>query len=905
MDNEIFPVGFTVYRNDRSSRGGGVLVAVKDKIPSHRIPTPPSLEVIAVELGYPCNVTLCTVYVPPSSSSEYHNILHDFMAFLCSKDRQLVFIGDFNYPDICWPTLTASSESSNLFCDLVFRYNLTQQVECPTHNRGNTLDLIIAKDEVVSNIVVHSEANSLQSDHYSLTFSVSVCKELECGRKSKLVFDYQKADWVGLCDYLLDSDLESCYEFDDVELIWATIKLTIIPAMDIFIPKVWLKKHEHPHWFTPGLRHLANTVGTLRRKCDKKSTTTMQAKLSKVEVLYNDAAKHVKAEYERSLINKLAKNGSGLYKYIGFLRKGGSIPPIMSFETELASNDQEKATLFNTYFHSVFTTSSFKLPPDDLMPTAVRECADLLITEQVLASLDPSKAMGLDGLGPRLLKFCALALYKPLHHLFVTSLQKHVIPKEWKLHSISPIYKAGDRHLIKNYRPISLLSTTSKVLERLVYNKCYDFLESSLSHAQFGFRKSHSTVQQLLLFYQHVFEPGNTSSQCDVIFLDFAKAFDSVPHQELLFKLRKLGVTGDIWLWLEEYLSERMQCVCIGYSRSQLLPVVSGVPQGSILGPLLFLSYINDLPEVIAHSFFLMFADDAKCMKIITGKEDAVLLQEDLDSLCEWSVEWKLKFKESKCALMKLCRYEVHSSEYNMNSSKISIETMHRDLGVVISADKTWNGHIDHIVARAYKVLGVLRRAFSNTESAEVKRTLYLTLVRSQLIYCSQIWRPHLITDIKKLEQVQRRATKFILNDYVLSYRERLIQLEMLPLMYTLEMNDILFFVKNLKQNPHHFKILDYVQFCDRNTRSGTFGKLKVPFCSTNVSKHFYFNRLPTLWNSLRTPDITKSVESIKQELELQLKHHFMKEFDSFIPCTFHYMCPCAKSMKSPRLPTF
>ena len=210
-------------------------------------------------------------------------------------------------------------------------------------------------------------------------------------------------------------------------------------------------------------------------------------------------------------------------------------------------------------------------------------------------------------------------------------------------HSISPIHKSGDRELVSNYRPISLLSSTSKVLECLIFSKCYTFLERFLTPAQFGSRKGHSTVQQLLLFYDHVME---SSTQCDIIFLDFAKAFDSVPHQELLLKLRNLGITGKIWLWLQEYLTGRVQCVCMGTARSNLLPVLSGVPQGSILGPLLFLAYINDLPEVVKHSLLLLFADDAKCLKRITDSEDSYLLQEDLNSLQQWSNSWKLIFKE-------------------------------------------------------------------------------------------------------------------------------------------------------------------------------------------------------------------------------------------------------------------
>ena len=202
------------------------------------------------------------------------------------------------------------------------------------------------------------------------------------------------------------------------------------------------------------------------------------------------------------------------------------------------------------------------------------------------------------------------------------------IPKiSSRTHLIKPIFKTGDRCSVRNYRPISLLSVVSKVLEKLVYNNIVNFLTNSISVSQFGFLRGRSSLQQLLVFFNIVL---SSASQIDVIYLDFRKAFDSVAHNELLFKLWKFGIIGNIWFWLRAYLSNRVQYVSIGQSTSPSLPVVSGVPQGSILSPVLFLIFVNDLPSIFSCSKVLLFADDAKCIMPIYSLQDCLNLQCDL-----------------------------------------------------------------------------------------------------------------------------------------------------------------------------------------------------------------------------------------------------------------------------------
>ena len=215
---------------------------------------------------------------------------------------------------------------------------------------------------------------------------------------------------------------------------------------------------------------------------------------------------------------------------------------------------------------------------------------------------------------------------------------------------IIPIPKKGDLTSIRNYIPISLLSILSKLLEKLIYDQVITFIRPNLSKKQFGFLKNRSSLSQLLVSYSEIFNLMDRKAGSDVIYLDFSKAFDSVPHQELLYKLWQMGITGPLWHWFKSYLSNHQHCVSIGGKSSKLLPVISGVPQGCILGPMLFIIYVNDLTVNINHSSsYNIFADDTKLIKHVYTGEDLVSLQEDINHLVAWCSKWKLSLNPSKC----------------------------------------------------------------------------------------------------------------------------------------------------------------------------------------------------------------------------------------------------------------
>uniref|UniRef100_A0A1X7TJ20 Reverse transcriptase domain-containing protein n=1 Tax=Amphimedon queenslandica TaxID=400682 RepID=A0A1X7TJ20_AMPQE len=388
---------------------------------------------------------------------------------------------------------------------------------------------------------------------------------------------------------------------------------------------------------------------------------------------------------------------------------------------------------------------------------------------------------------------------------------------------------------------------------------------------QFGFLKNSSTVQQLLAHLYGIVNSLTNHVQSDVVYLDIRKAFDSVSHNGLLLKLWSAGVCGLPWQLIRSYLYGRKQCVRVGSSFSSLLDVTSGVPQGSILGPLLFLLSINDLSCIPIYSSVLLFADDSKCRRAIRSIEDCQLLQADLDSFCEWSLSSSLRFNNSKSFVVRFHppRTNPYVFHYSLDGGSIMNRAVCKDLGVLFSSSLSWSPQVKAVLKKAYGVLWMLKHVFPcTTTTTAVKRKLYLTLVIPILTYCCQVWRPSLIKDIVALELLQRRATKYILNDFVSDYKTRLLHLKLLPLSYQLELVEITFFISQLRSRTSHFDILDYFSFSSASTRFGTSSRLVHSSYIPLSARHTFFHRFPRLWNSLPPIDLSLSLSSIKVKIK-------------------------------------
>ena len=345
-------------------------------------------------------------------------------------------MGDFNLPDINWNTLSSTSQLSNVFCDLVFKLNLSQLVDMPTHNQGNILDLIFTNDEeLFHTITVHPhEAFPLCSDHYPITFDISHGASLpKQFNTCQYVYDYTKANYEGLNSCILDSNISHCFNSQNIGTVWTIIKTAVFKAMSANIPKFRLRAHQYPKWFSPELRHELKCLHTLRKKFKHSPTPHNLDRLNHAEAQFQLNIDSTKSNYEANLIHSFAyHNNSKIYEYIRSIAKTKNIPTLLYLNSSIATTDADKALLYNEYFYSVYANSSSTLPDMNTITSDVEPLQSFDISEfdvyNALINLDPNKAQGIDGIGPKFLKYCAESLVQPLCHLFNLSLSSSVIP---------------------------------------------------------------------------------------------------------------------------------------------------------------------------------------------------------------------------------------------------------------------------------------------------------------------------------------------------------------------------------------------------------------------------------------------------------------------------------------------
>ncbi len=361
------------------------------------------------------------------------------------------------------------------------------------------------------------------------------------------------------------------------------------------------------------------------------------------------------------------------------------------------------------------------------------------------------------------LKRLAKVIAEPLAIIFQMSFDFGELPLDWKIALLNLLFKKGTKSLKENYRPISLTSFSCKLMEQLVKEELLVFFHIILSRFQHGFKAKSSTITQLLETFNEWTLALKDKFLIDVIYLDFAKAFDTVSHQKLLYKLEKYGVSGKFLKWIKEFLVGREIKVVINNSVSKSFPVRSSVPQGSVLGPFLFLVYINDIVDCVKFSQIRLFADDIKLFVKSSSKDyhiQTLRLQQDLDRIHSWSQDWQLQLSNHKCEVLHI---RNHSKElickYKLGNNVLATTELVRDLGVYISHDLKFSKHCEITAKKAMRVTSLIFRTFNSNSRNNFLRA-YKSYVRPILEYASAVWNPYLQNDINILEKVQQNFTR-------------------------------------------------------------------------------------------------------------------------------------------------
>lgn len=494
--------------------------------------------------------------------------------------------------------------------------------------------------------------------------------------------------------------------------------------------------------------------------------------LERLNNIANLSKRLIRRDYKKFIDSHICQNlnegnSKPLFHLISKSLKGENCSKITQLYN--CKNNDEMAMSFAMSFKSVFTMDDGYTPPvlNHAPDTVTPSQANIDICEQgvlaILRSLNHRKGTGPDNLGPALLKFMAEYIAPILTLIFRHSINTGCVPKDWKCATVVPVHKKGDRQAPLNYRPISLTSVSSKLLEHIIAHEIRQFLDTHdiLSECQHGFRQKHSCESQLIHTVSDLTGFHNNSTQVDVLVLDFSKAFDTVSHQKLIHKLKSYGLNPNLVAWIQDWLSCRTFSVLVNGCLSPPTRVTSGVPQGSVLGPLLFLLYINDLPEVLncPETSIRLFADDAILYRPITNVSDCLALQDQLTRVTVWAGTWQLQFNVNKCTSTSMCPTNTDFT-YSHGAAPLRATDSFIYLGVCVCSSLSFNNHINNTIRKANSTLFMLMRALKGASSL-AKRTAYFSVCLPLMEYASEIWNPDLGYLIQDIEKVNRKAFRW------------------------------------------------------------------------------------------------------------------------------------------------
>ena len=608
------------------------------------------------------------------------------------------------------------------------------------------------------------------SDHFLVSVNLPLVTTAKGNQDHSCIRLFHKTDLGGFRDEIDKLHKVVAHEIDegcDINTVWATFRDGLLHCVTKYVP-VKHKRVRSPHepmWFNLSAKQACSKQRKLYMRFIKTGDPIHKSMYKSLRKINKKLFRKLKQEYHMKTMYAPFLNGNTrpFFKHVKNLR--GSTNTINSIKTLDGSKSDARDTIastLNDYFHSVFSRKS-EMPvitSDNTEPVVVTQEG----VKKLLEMLKRGKAPRPDGLTGEILCLDTIGCSKILTDIFNLSLRSRRLPCEWKKANATPIFKGGERNLASNYRPVSLTCICCKLLEHIVLHTLQPQLDDVLCSNQHGFRKNLSCTTQLITVLHDLTNCVDNKTQVHAAVLDFSKAFDLVPHDNLISKLINMNFDHGIIEWVADFLSDRTQRVLLDGVASPEAQVTSGVPQGSVLGPALFLVYINDIVDAVSTSHIRLFADDTMVYREITSELDQIEFQRDLDRLYDWSVRNSMRFnaKKSKIIAFGTSKNDV-APKYDINGDYLETTESVKYLGVSINAKLRWNDHIDTIIRKGSGILGLLRHTLYDAPM-QIKRVAYFTLCRPVLEYGSEAWDPYEKEQVTKLEVLQNKALRFIFN---------------------------------------------------------------------------------------------------------------------------------------------
>ena len=758
---------------DRPDRGGGGIgVYICNDLAIKRINNLeiPSLEAMWLDVRSSNNkFLLCVCYRPPDLPVSFWDDFQTQLDLAKQIHNNILITGDLN----------ADPNSTNgPYLDRFANQNHLQiLVQEPTRITEHSATIL---DQFLSNMIPYiSEVTVIApvstNDHCTITLTLAfhVCKEKCYARR---IWYYNRADFSTFRDELNNFNWELCFQSDNIDEVCSLWTNNFLDIANRCIPNknVTIRPDDLP-WYNSNLRKLKRKKDRLHNMAKRSNSPQSWHLFREARNKYISELREAEETYNNKLVSEL-KDGKSLNPKHwwrlckNFLGKNNDslIPPIMEDNCVHFTNDN-KAEAFNNFFlsHSSINTDQTHLPPQEIYTNA--SLTNLSVTEEdildILKSLDTTKSSGPDGISPRMLKEASTVIYKPLTKLINLSLSTCRVPEAWKRANVLPLHKKNEKNNMNNYRPISLLSCVSKVLERAIFKYVFNYFRDNflISIFQSGFVPGDSTVNQLVQLYHTMCEAVDQKKELRIVFCDISKAFDKVWHKGIIYKLRAMGISGKLLKWFESYLQDRHQRVVISGSCSSWGHIQAGVPQGSVLGPLLFLVYINDITRAV-NSQIRLFADDT-CL-FITVDDPIVAadnLNSDLETISSWADRWLVTFSAPKTEslLVSLKHDSDQHPTLKLNNTDITEVENHKHLGLTFSSNLTWDKHVDEILMKAGSRIDVLSRLMYKLDRRTLE-IMYTAFVRPKMEYADIVWSNLSQQKCHQLECLQKRAGRIV-----------------------------------------------------------------------------------------------------------------------------------------------